>query len=49
MTTYESEEDRRRALKAGAEAYLVKGNRPQEIREAVRASAPPALRSALKE
>jgi len=40
MTTYESEEDRRRALKAGAEAYLVKGNRPQEIREAVRASAP---------
>ena len=38
MTTYESEEDRRRALKAGAEAYLVKG-RPQEIREAVRGAA----------
>ena len=36
MTTYESEEDRRRALKAGAEAYLVKGTRHQEIREAVR-------------
>ena len=36
MTTYASEEDRRRALKAGAEAYLVKGTRHQEIREAVR-------------
>ena len=37
MTTYESEEDRRRALRAGAEAYVVKGTAPQQIREAVRA------------
>jgi DNA-binding NarL/FixJ family response regulator len=36
MTTYESEEDRSRALKAGAEACLVKGTCFQEIREAVR-------------
>lgn len=36
MTTYESEEDIRRALKAGAKGYLVKGTAPQEIREAVR-------------
>ena len=36
MTTYESEEDRGRALKAGAEAYLVKAASAQEIREAVR-------------
>jgi len=36
MTTYESEEDIRRALKAGAKGYLVKGADPQQIREAVR-------------
>jgi len=28
MTTYESEEDIRRALKAGAKGYLVKGTAP---------------------
>ena len=36
MTTYESEEDIRRALSAGARGYLVKGTDPQQIREAVR-------------
>src|SRR5215471_11146431 len=36
MTTYESEEDIRRALKAGAKGYLVKGTAPREIRESVR-------------
>ena len=36
MTTYESEGDVRRALKAGAKGYLVKGTAPQQIREAVR-------------
>src|SRR5260221_8318463 len=36
MTTYESEEDIRRALKAGAKGYLVKGTAPQQIRESVR-------------
>jgi two-component system, NarL family, response regulator len=36
MTTYESEEDIRRALKAGAKGYLVKGTTPREIRESVR-------------
>ena len=36
MTTYESEEDIRRALKGGAKGYLVKGAAPQQIREAVR-------------
>jgi DNA-binding NarL/FixJ family response regulator len=36
MTTYESEEDRCRALMAGADAYLVKGAAPQQIRDAVR-------------
>ena len=36
MTTYENEVDRHRALKAGADSYLVKGTRHQEIREAVR-------------
>jgi two-component system NarL family response regulator len=35
-TTYESEGDVRRALKAGAKGYLVKGQIPQQIREAVR-------------
>jgi two-component system NarL family response regulator len=39
MTTYQSEEDIRRALKAGAKGYLVKGTAPQQIREAVRAVA----------
>jgi len=36
MTTYESEEDIRRALKAGAKGYLVKGTAPQKIRDSVR-------------
>lgn len=36
MTTYESEGDVRRVLKAGAKGYLVKGADPQQIREAVR-------------
>jgi two-component system NarL family response regulator len=36
MTTYESEGDVRRALKAGARGYLVKGAEPQQIREAIR-------------
>src|SRR6201988_5518341 len=36
MTTYESEEDIRSALKAGAKGYLVKGTAPQQIRESVR-------------
>jgi DNA-binding NarL/FixJ family response regulator len=36
MTTYESEEDIRRALNAGAKGYLVKGTAPQQIRESVR-------------
>src|ERR1700737_4013943 len=36
MTTYESEEDIRLSLKAGAKGYLVKGTAPQQIREAVR-------------
>jgi two-component system, NarL family, response regulator len=36
MTTYESEEDIRRALRAGAKGYLVKGVGAQQIREAVR-------------
>src|ERR1700741_159138 len=36
MTTYESEEDIRRAMKAGAKGYLVKGTAPQQIRESVR-------------
>lgn len=36
MTTYESEEDIRRAMKAGAKGYLVKGTAPQQIRESIR-------------
>jgi two-component system, NarL family, response regulator len=36
MTTYESEEDVRRALRAGAKGYLVKGADAQQIRQAVR-------------
>jgi two-component system, NarL family, response regulator len=36
MTTYESGEDIRRVLKAGAKGYLVKGTPPEQIRESVR-------------
>ena len=36
MTTYGSEADIRRALKAGATGYLVKGTAPQKIRDSVR-------------
>jgi DNA-binding NarL/FixJ family response regulator len=36
MTAYETEEDVRRALKAGAKGYLLKGTDPQLIRDAVR-------------
>ncbi|MBV9873744.1 MAG: response regulator transcription factor [Verrucomicrobia bacterium] len=36
MTTYETEEDVRRALEAGARAYLVKGAVPEQIIETVR-------------
>jgi two-component system, NarL family, response regulator len=36
MTAYETEEEIRQALKAGAKAFLVKAAHPQQIREAVR-------------
>jgi two-component system, NarL family, response regulator len=36
MTTYEGEEDIRRALNSGAKGYLLKGANPLEIRETVR-------------
>jgi two-component system NarL family response regulator len=36
MTAYETEQDIRQALKAGAKSFLVKGAHPQQIREAVR-------------
>lgn len=36
MTTYETEEDVRRALQTGAKAYLVKGALPEQILETVR-------------
>jgi two-component system, NarL family, response regulator len=55
MTTYESEEDIRRALKAGAKGYLVKGTPPQQIRESVRrvaageAVVPPIIAAKLAE
>ena len=55
MTTYESEEDVRRALRAGAKGYLVKGADPKQIREAVRIVAagqallPPEIASKLAE
>jgi two-component system, NarL family, response regulator len=55
MTTYESEEDIRRTLKAGARGYLAKGTAPQEIRDAVRKVAkgdsllPPSIASKLAE
>jgi two-component system NarL family response regulator len=55
MTTYESEEDIRRTLKAGAKGYLAKGIAPQQIRDAVRRVAqgesllPPSIASKLAE
>jgi two-component system, NarL family, response regulator len=55
MTTYESEEDIRRTLKAGARGFLAKGTAPQQIRDAVRRVAqgesllPPAIASKLAE
>jgi len=36
MTAYDTEEDIRQALKAGAKAFLVKAAHPRQIREAVR-------------
>jgi two-component system, NarL family, response regulator len=36
MTTYDSEQNIRQALSAGAKAFLVKGAHPRQIREAVR-------------
>src|SRR5258707_12250523 len=36
MTTYETEDDVRRALQAGAKSYLVKGALPERILETVR-------------
>ena len=36
MSSYDSEQDIRQALSAGAKAFLVKGSHPQLIREAVR-------------
>ena len=36
MTTYETEDDVRRALQAGAKSYLVKGAPPEQILETVR-------------
>ena len=36
MTTYESEDDIHRSVKAGAKGYLVKHTAPQQIRESVR-------------
>ena len=39
MTAYDTEEDIRHALKAGATGYLVKGTAPHQIREAVRRAA----------
>jgi two-component system NarL family response regulator len=36
MTTYESEGDRCRTLKAGVAGYLVKGADPQQIQQAIR-------------
>ena len=36
MTSYDSEQEIRQALSAGAKAFLVKGSHPQLIREAVR-------------
>jgi DNA-binding NarL/FixJ family response regulator len=39
ITTYESEEDIRRAVSAGAKGYLLKVANPQQIEEAIRAVA----------
>jgi DNA-binding NarL/FixJ family response regulator len=39
MTAYDTEEDIRHALRAGAIGYLVKGTTPHQIREAVRRAA----------
>jgi two-component system, NarL family, response regulator len=39
LTTSETEEDVRCALKAGAQGYLLKGTAPQQIRDAVRRAA----------
>jgi two-component system, NarL family, response regulator len=36
MTSFESEQNIRQALRAGAKAFLVKGAHPQQIREAIR-------------
>jgi DNA-binding NarL/FixJ family response regulator len=36
MTSYDSEEDIRKALSAGAKAFLAKGSNPAQIRQAVR-------------
>jgi DNA-binding NarL/FixJ family response regulator len=36
MTTYDNEDDIRRALETGAKGYLVKDMAPQQIRESVR-------------
>jgi DNA-binding NarL/FixJ family response regulator len=36
LTTYENEEDIRRALRAGAKSYLAKGTAPEKIIDAVR-------------
>jgi DNA-binding NarL/FixJ family response regulator len=55
MTTYESEGDVRRALKAGAKGYLVKGANAQQIRQTIRevaagrASLQPEIASRLAE
>ena len=55
MTTYETEEDVRRALQAGAKAYLVKGALPELILETVRrvaggeAMVPASIASVLRE
>lgn len=38
MTTHETEEDVRRALRAGAKSCLVKGALPEQILETVRTS-----------
>jgi len=55
ITAYESEQDIRQAMKAGAKAFLGKGAPPQQIREAVRRVAngetflPPEIGSKLAE
>jgi two-component system, NarL family, response regulator len=55
MTAYETEEDIRQSLKAGAKAFLLKAAHPQQIREAIRRVAkgesflPPEIGSKLAE